>query len=139
MLALILVGILSFGRPERLALEPAPGTVVVLRVSGRTVRLLPGSVAGLRGHGAEVDLFAQRQLTSGIAVEAEGAFVLRDGAVVRRRYSGRLRVHAEAGRLVLRLETPGTPPDSRRHSSYDYCDLPHCGLITRESSADLSR
>ena len=131
MLALILVGILSFGRPERLALEAVPGTAVVLRMPGRIVRLLPGSVAGLRAHEGEVDLFAQRQLTSGHAVTAEGAFVLRNGALIRRRYSGRLQVHAEAGRLVLRLEIPGKRHTPRRHAGYDYCDLPHCGLNTR--------
>ena len=129
-LATIVVGILSFGRPERLALEAAPGNTVVIGIPGHTLRLHAGSSAGLRAHGAEVDLFAHRQLRSGPYVTAEGEFVLR-GERKRRRYSGRLRVYAEAGRLVLRLHVEGTPGEARSHTGYDVCDLPHCGLNTR--------
>jgi peptidoglycan hydrolase-like amidase len=97
------IGVLSLFRPERLTIRS--NQTLWVQAGPRTFFLTPGEVAGLRGVGTEVDLFAQRQLTASPNVKISGrggvpiAFSLGIEGKIDRTFTGRLEVKAVGSRL----------------------------------------
>ena len=97
------IGVLSLFRPERISVRSAE--VLLVRAGNRELLLPPGSVAGLRAVGAEVDLFADRQLSSspGVLITGRGgapaSFQLSIEGKIDRKFHGRLEVASVGSRL----------------------------------------
>ena len=97
------IGVLSLFRPERVTVRSTQ--VLWVQAGQRAFFLNPGQVAGLRAAGAEVDLFAQQQLTASRSVKISGRggapveFSLGIEGKIDRKFTGRLEVTAVAARL----------------------------------------
>ena len=125
------IGVLSLFRPERISVSSPE--ILWVQAGSRTFFLTPGQVAGLRAVGAEVDLFAQQQLSSSPRVSIGGRggspaiFNLKIEGKIDRKFRGRLEVSAIGARLepvilidaeaavaaVVAAEMPsGTPPEA---------------------------
>ena len=125
------IGVLSLFRPERITVRSTE--MLWVQAGSRTFFLTPGQVAGLRAVGAEVDLFAQQQLSSSPRVSiggrggASAVFSLTIEGKIDRKFRGRLEVTAIGARLepvilvdaesavaaAVAAEMPaGTPPEA---------------------------
>jgi stage II sporulation protein D len=97
------IGVLSLFRPERVTVRSSQ--VLWVQAGPRTFFMTPGQVAGFRAVGAEVDLFAQQQMTSSPRVLVSGRggapieFSLNIEGKIDRKFTGRLEVTAIGSRL----------------------------------------
>ena len=97
------IGVLSLFRPERVSVRSSQ--LLWVQAGSRTFFLTPGQVAGLRAEGAEVDLFAQQQMSSSPKVTIAGRggspvdFSLNIAGKIDRKFRGKLEVSAIGGRL----------------------------------------
>jgi stage II sporulation protein D len=104
------IGVLSLFRPERISVRSSQ--VLWVQAGQRTFFMTPGQVAGLRAVGAEVDLFAQQQLTSSphVLIAGRGGapveFSLNIEGKIDRKFTGRLEVTAIGSRLepVIKID-----------------------------------
>lgn len=127
------IGVLSLFRPDRVTVRSTQ--TLWVQAGARSFFLSPGQVAGLRAVGAEVDLFAQQQLSSSRRVSIGGRggapveFHLNIQGKIDRKFRGRLEVSAVGARLepvilvgeeaavaaVISAEMPaGTPPEAMK-------------------------
>ncbi len=97
------IGVLSLFRPERVTVRSSQ--VLWVQAGSRTFFMTPGQVAGMRAVGADVDLFAQQQMTSSPRVLVSGRggapieFSLNIEGKIDRKFKGRLEVTAIGSRL----------------------------------------
>ncbi|HYI97075.1 MAG TPA: SpoIID/LytB domain-containing protein [Bryobacteraceae bacterium] len=97
------IGVLSLFRPERVTVRSTQ--VLWVQAGQRAFFLNAGQVAGLRAVGAEIDLFAQQQLTASKSVKISGRggtpveFSLGIEGKIDRKFTGRLEVTAVGARL----------------------------------------
>lgn len=97
------IGVLSLFRPERVTVRSSH--VLWVQSGSRSLHLMPGQVAGLRGVNSDVDLFAHQQLTSTQTLTISGRgglpvdFILSIDGKIDRKFHGRLQVAAAGSRL----------------------------------------
>lgn len=97
------IGVLSLFRPERITVRSSE--TLWVQAGPRTFFLTPGKVAGLRAVGADIDLFAEQQLTTSPSVKISGRnsspieFKLTIDGKIDRKFTGRLEVTAVGSRL----------------------------------------
>jgi stage II sporulation protein D len=97
------IGVLSLFRPERITVRSSQ--MLWVQAGPRTFFLTPGQTAGLRAVGAEVDLFAQQQMSSSPRVSIAGRggapvdFSINIEGKIDRKFRGRLEVTAVGSRL----------------------------------------
>jgi stage II sporulation protein D len=104
------IGVLSLFRPERLTVRSSQ--VLWVQAGPRTFFLTPGQVAGFHAAGADVDLFAQQQMSSSPRVVVSGRggapidFSLNIEGKIDRKFTGRLEVSAIGSRLepVIKID-----------------------------------
>ena len=111
MIAEITVAVLTLFRPGYIVVAPADQTVVTIKAGSKRIEVMPGRKAGLRMEGREVDVFANREMTSARAVEiggrtGEGEFTLSIPGKITRRFRGTLRVTADGSMLLPVLTVP---------------------------------
>lgn len=97
------IGVLSLFRPERVSVRSTQ--VLWVQAGSRSMFLSPGQVAGLRAVNAEVDLFAQQQLSTAPIVKISGRggapveFSLSIEGKIDRKFHGRFEAIATGSRL----------------------------------------